>query len=118
MYRTDWLEKWEIYLPDKVGLVDADTGRIFTYARMNQIANRLAYFLQHEKGLNKGHRLAVLSQNSAEYVLLFFALAKLGGTLVPLNYRLAPRELSIIIKDCQPSLLIYEQQYKTVLPHL
>jgi len=43
-------------------------------------------------GLQIGDRIAMLSKNSIEYVLLYFAASKAGVVPVPLNYRLAPAD--------------------------
>lgn len=37
------------------------------------------------RGLGKGNRLAVMAPNSDAYVILFFALARIGAILVPVN---------------------------------
>ncbi len=57
-------------------------------------------------GLRIGDRIAVLSKNSIEYVLLYFAASKAGVVPVHLNYRLAPREWSYIINDSGARLLL------------
>ena len=57
-------------------------------------------------GLQIGDRIAVLSRNSIEYVLLYFAASKAGVVPVHLNYRLAPPEWSYIINDTGAKLLL------------
>ena len=60
--------------------------------QFNQRINRLAHaFIK--KGLGKGDRVAVLLGNSNVFLEVLFALSKLGGIMVPLNFRLAPPEL-------------------------
>src|SRR5689334_16936069 len=50
-------------------------------ARVNRIANALA-----ARGIGRGDRVAVLGRNSDTYVALYFALAKLGVVMVPVNF--------------------------------
>ena len=59
-----------------------------------------------DKGLSTGDRVAILGENSADHVMLFFAAGQLGIVMVPLNYRLAVDELEYIIEDAATSLLL------------
>jgi fatty-acyl-CoA synthase len=92
--RTDWFEKWARYSPDAVALKDADTGSSTRTRQASDVVNRTARLLQDEHGITAGDRVAVLSMNELEYVLLLFAAQKVGAILVPLNFRLAPRRSS------------------------
>ena len=59
-------------------------------------------------GIEKGDRVAVLHENSHEYLEAYFAAAHLGIILVSLNYRLSPKELAVILNDSESQLLIAE----------
>ncbi|MGE5305074.1 MAG: AMP-binding protein, partial [Alphaproteobacteria bacterium] len=72
--------------------------RKLTYREALAETNRLANALVNT-GLQIGDRIAVLSKNSIEYVLLYFAASKAGVVPVHLNYRLAPPEWRYIIND-------------------
>ena len=50
------------------------------------------------RGLGPGDRVAVVAGNSAEYLILALALAHMGAVLVPLNCRLQPRELAVLVQ--------------------
>jgi acyl-CoA synthetase (AMP-forming)/AMP-acid ligase II len=81
--------------------------RRITYREALTATNRLANaFLS--AGLQIGDRIAVLSKNRIEFVLLYFAASKAGVVPVPLNYRLAPAEWTYIINDAGAKLLIAE----------
>lgn len=109
--RVDWFERWALYAPDSVALQDDATGRTYTYGECDRLINRAARLLRDELGVRRGDRVAVLSMNEPEYVFLLFACQKLGAILLPLNYRLAPRELAWILTDAEPSLLIHQRRY-------
>ena len=113
--RIDWFEKWAEYAPDSVALQDDATGRQYTYAERYRLINRAARFLADDFGIGKGDRVAVLAMNETEYVFLLFACQKLGAILLPLNYRLAPRELEWILGNAEPKLLIHQAQYDDVV---
>jgi fatty-acyl-CoA synthase len=64
-----------------------------------------------ERGLRRGDRLATLTGNSPEHVIVFFACAKAGLILLPLNWRLAASELRYQLDDAEPSLFLAEDEY-------
>lgn len=120
MIQTDWLEKWARYEPEKIALKEYESGRAFTYRQLHNLANHLVNYFRQQLNLQKGDRIAVLAENSLEHFLLFFAAQKAGYILVPLNYRLAPREVDELLKDCQPSLWVTGNSfahYQTDCPH-
>jgi fatty-acyl-CoA synthase len=96
--------------PDRVGLVDAETGREFTYADLDRRANRTARLLDAH-GVGVGDRVAVVSRNRPELVDLYFATAKLGAVLAPLSHRLAPPELAALLAETEPTVLVVEDLF-------
>ncbi|RBI62265.1 long-chain fatty acid--CoA ligase [halophilic archaeon] len=105
-----WSEKRALLSPETVGLVDATTGREFTYRDLDERANRAARLLRC-RGVADGERVAVLSRNCPALVDLFFATAKTGGVLAPLSHRLAPGELVELLNDVDPELLVVEEPF-------
>lgn len=108
MLATDWCEKWAQYSPKKLFLREHSTGLEWTYKDFNDRAEALAQHLTKDLGLKKGDRIGVYSKNRAEFILLFVACVKTGTILVPLNFRLTPRELDTLIGDAEPALFLYE----------
>ncbi|MGD2206626.1 MAG: long-chain fatty acid--CoA ligase [Anaerolineae bacterium] len=108
VYHFDWIKRHAERTPDKLALVDAHTGRTFTYAQFNERANRLASFLKDTLGIERGDRVSILAQNSSDYYEVLFACGKMGAILNTLNWRLAVPELEYILNDCEPRVLIYE----------
>lgn len=95
MNHFDWIKRHAERTPDKLALVDAHTGRQFTYTQFKQRANRFASFLKIQLGLKKGERVSILAGNSSDYYEILFACSKLGIILNTLNWRLAPLSLNI-----------------------
>ena len=81
-----------------------------TYGQFGDRVYRLANFLR-SKGIGKGDCVAILHQNSHEYLESYFAAAQLGAVLNPLNFRLSPKELVFILKDSGATLLIAAQRF-------
>lgn len=53
----------------------------------------------------KGDRLGVLAQNSDEYVILYGAAAKIGGIVLPINWRFQQNEVEFVFNDCTPKFV-------------
>ncbi|WP_201287895.1 AMP-binding protein [Salinirussus salinus] len=97
--------------PDRVGLVDADTGTEYTYAELDRRANRTVRLLR-ERGVGKGDRVAAVSRNRPAMVDLYFATGKVGAVLAPLSHRLAPPELGAMLDDVEPAALVVEEPFE------
>ena len=89
-------------------------GLRFNYKELNERANRLANAMK-AKGLQPGDRVAYLGLNEAEFMDLYFGLAKLGAILVPVNFRLAPPEVQYIINNCEASELVVGTDFFPVI---
>ena len=111
MYHFDWIARHAERTPNKLAMVDAHSGRQFTYAQLNERANRFASFLQDTLGIQQGDRVSILAQNSSDYYEVLFACSKMGSILNTLNWRLAVPELEYILNDCAPRVLLYEPAF-------
>jgi len=111
MNTFDWFEKWATYNPLKTAIKEFETGRAYSYAQFNKLGNNFALLLSEEYDFKKGDRLAVISEYSIEFVVLFAAAQKSGIVLVPLNYRLAPNELEYIIGNADVKGIIYDEKF-------
>jgi fatty-acyl-CoA synthase len=92
--------------PHKTALVFG--AQRYTYRQLDDTINRAANALQ-ALGLERGQRVALLSHNNATYVVLVFALARLGAISVPINFMLKAAEVSYILEDCGACGLIVER---------
>jgi fatty-acyl-CoA synthase len=89
--------------PEKEAVVCGD--QRMTYGELAARVWRLAHGLLN-LGIGQNDRVAVLNDNTHEYLEIYFAAAHLGIVLVPLNYRLSTRELSGILNDSESRVLI------------
>ncbi|ASS75307.1 long-chain fatty acid--CoA ligase [Tumebacillus algifaecis] len=103
--RFPWLEGRARLTPAKTAVVEAGTGLRLTYAELHLRVNRLASWMQ-QQGIGPGDRIALLAPNSASYLELLFAAGKTGAVFVPLNYRFSHAELTYVLADCTPKLLV------------
>ena len=91
--------------PERVAIVAGD--REITYAQLDSASDALATALL-ARGLRHGDRVATLTGNSPEHVAVFFACAKAGLILLPLNWRLAAVELAYQLDDADPAAFLVE----------
>lgn len=89
--------------PDKVFFRFEDFSQ--TYGEVNTIANRLGNSLM-SLGVEKGDRVCLMMKNSAEFVHVWFALAKIGAVMVPMNPTLRGNLLRYIIHQSESTVAI------------
>jgi long-chain acyl-CoA synthetase len=84
-------------------------GRTLTYGALDRRTNALADSLT-QMGVGCGDRVAFLGRNQSEHFEIVFAVAKLGGVTVGMNWRLSPTELAAQLGDCEPKALFASQE--------
>jgi len=82
MNSADILTKRALLTPSREALIELATGVHYTYAELNQRANRAANFLSEKYGVGKGDRVSILAYNSVAYLDLLFGVGKLGAILI------------------------------------
>jgi fatty-acyl-CoA synthase len=97
--------------PERIAI--DDRGVVVTYRELDARAERLAAAFR-AAGYAVGDRVATLTGNSADHVVLFFACAKAGLVLVPLSWRLAPRELAAQLEIAEPAALLVETEFESL----
>ncbi len=104
--------------PDRVGLVELETGDRYTYKVLNERTNRLANFMRDKLGVGKGDRISILAKNSIVFIDLLYGLPKLGAIFAPFNWRLTARELVYMVRDLGPKVLIVEPEFVSVFEEM
>ncbi len=104
-----WIEGWAAQAPDKPAIV-ADTGML-TYADFAAAIDVASRALVHRLGVRGGDRVAHLGENSVAQIVLFFACARVGASLVTLNWRLAPPEHGFQLDDSGASVLFADPAF-------
>lgn len=109
----------EIFLKfsEKVLLIDAASETQWTY---RQFLDRTIIFMEmlQAQGINKDKKIAVILQNSVEFVNLYFASLFLGCTIIPVNPHLHPREIGYIIEQVNPSLVILDKNTHAIVEEI
>ncbi len=105
-----WILKRAQMAPAKLACVDIDSGQQWSYAQFAVLINEWVIRLSNKK-LQKGDRVAILAANHPELIAILFACGLKGYIYVPLNFRLTTNELTDIINNCEPTLLITDNTY-------
>jgi acyl-CoA synthetase (AMP-forming)/AMP-acid ligase II len=98
--------------PAQLAVVDGD--RRLTYAKFNAYVNRLAHGLAG-LGYERGAALALASGNSADFLAVYFACAKLGVVCVPVNLGWRPDEVAYVLGHSHARGIVVESQLVTAM---
>ncbi|WP_336000722.1 class I adenylate-forming enzyme family protein [Halorientalis halophila] len=95
--------------PDREAFVYPEYDRTDTYREFDDRVDRLAAGLAAD-GVGEGDIVSALLSNRPAFVETFFACARLGATVAPINTRVSSRELSPLLADADPAVLITERE--------
>ena len=112
MNLSDLIDRNAAFAPDKTAL--RFNGQAWSYAEFARRIDALASAMQSGLGVQSGHRIAVLALNSPDYLTLLYACARLGATLVPLNWRLAVPEQMFILDNAGVSVLFVAEAFDAI----
>ncbi|EFO34142.1 2-succinylbenzoate--CoA ligase [Roseibium sp. TrichSKD4] len=107
---ASWIEKHASFTPQKTAL--AFEGSAMSYAELSNRIKTCAAILKHRHQIKEGERVAFLGHNSPDFLILFFACARLRALFLPLNWRLAAPEHLYILQDASPRLCVCEAHFK------
>jgi acyl-CoA synthetase (AMP-forming)/AMP-acid ligase II len=85
-------------------------GRDITHGQLRERVCRLANALLG-LGVRRQERISFLGQNCPEILEMYWAVSECGFIGHGLNYRLSAAEQIQILRDCRPTVLIFEPQY-------
>lgn len=85
-------------------------GRVTSFAEADRLTRQLIALLQARR-VSKGDRIAWLGKNRDIYFMLYIAAARMGAVMVPIGWRLAPREIAYILGDTEAKLLFADADF-------
>ena len=74
-------------------------GRSFTFNQLNEFIEKFAGGL-HGLGIRQGQVITLYASNSWEWVVSYFAIARIGAVINPVNTMLTPAEIEYVVNDC------------------
>lgn len=85
-----------------------------TYSEIDRTSNKYAHALR-ACGVRKRDRIGVMMPNCIAFPILWFAIAKLGAVMVPINMRYTPREIGYVLSDTQAKFaVVYESTWTAI----
>src|SRR5512136_543593 len=112
MIVRDHLEKQAIERPNKTAILLKEEK--ITFSDLNTLSNRLANRLLNA-GVKKGDRVVLLFQNCPEFCAAYFAILKIGGIVVVLDFRLSPAEMEPIFQEAEVTAIITNVRQKVFI---
>ncbi|MEM6581570.1 MAG: AMP-binding protein [Pseudomonadota bacterium] len=106
--------KYARLTPQRDALIDIPNDRRINFAELHERVCRLGNALVETLELEKGDRVAVISKNCIEYMEVYYACALCGLIAQPINWRLGEEEMTRIVRDGDPSAVIYSSEYQAL----
>ncbi|MCI4137561.1 AMP-binding protein [Bacillus vallismortis] len=105
---ADQIKSYAIISPDKTAI--KTNKRNLNYQELDLSTNKVAHALL-EQNKAKGCKLAIIMDNSIEFLQVFVGAAKAGWIVVPLDPKWSSREVELVLEECAPELIITEAAY-------
>ena len=112
MNTTEFLEIASAICPDRTAIVFED--RRYNFMEMAERVNRLANALA-SLGVRRGDTVALVQVNTHQCVEAYFAVSKLGGIYVPLNFRARANELTYMINTAETKTVLAGDRYMPLI---
>ena len=100
-------DKTEVY-QDRIalGIKDIYGWKEFSYKGLGLMTRKIAYHFINTLKIEKGERVAILSESKPEYGACVFSSVIAGTVTVPLDIKLTIYELTSILQDCEPTVIM------------
>ena len=111
---NDFLDRAIAVYPDRVAIIDepdqpAHPLPDLTYRELGDIRRSIGVALD-ELGVPMGGRVAVVSQNSARFLTMYYGVPGNGRVIVPINFRLKPDEVAYIVEHAGAEVLLVDAE--------
>ena len=80
-------------------------GQTFSFNQINDLVERAAGGLS-DLGIVQGDTVTLYAENSWEWIVSYYAIARLGAVINPVNTMLTPNEIEYVVKDCGAKAII------------
>ena len=95
-------------MPHRLAVGCTESGRRWSWAQLDAAIDRAAAWLVDRLGPASGARVATLTRNHPNMLVLQHACTRAGAIFVPYNWRLATAEIAALMADAEPSLIFHD----------
>jgi fatty-acyl-CoA synthase len=117
----DFLDRAALVFRDRTAVVDEPAGPAslgpLTYGQLEARARGMALALE-QMGIDEGQRVAIVSPNSARFLISFYGVSAYGRVLVPINFRLLADEVQYIVDHSGASVLLVDPDLDEALKNV
>ncbi|MEO8816284.1 MAG: acyl-CoA synthetase [Mycobacterium sp.] len=99
--------------PDKPAIIVADTGETVSYAQLDTRSQRFARHL-YDTGVRPGDHVAVLCDNQARALEIYWAAMRSGLYITFINSQLSADEVAYILNDCSAETFVVAERYAPI----
>lgn len=94
--------------PAKIAIVDLDSGSAITFGQLDRVTTDIAALLKR-RGIVKGSRVLLFSDENLEKLLLWFGIWRLGAVVCPLNIEINEKVLADLAPVVNPALILWHK---------
>lgn len=100
----------------KTAIIDLsrEEHRTFSYKDIDDLSNAIARGLV-AKGIKPKDKIAILADNSVEYLITFFGIMRMGAIAVLINNKLTESQINHIIKESNSQIVFTSEIFKNSL---
>ena len=98
--------------PENVAVVCGDVS--LTYRELEALANRFAHALAR-LGVKRGERVCLFMTNCPEYIIAFYAIARIGGVVSPMNPSYREREVEYQLDDSEAVAAVVQTELLSIV---
>ncbi len=107
-FLTDSAQKF----PDKQAVWYKD--QWMNFSEIDLLSNKLANYLK-DQGVIRGDRVAILLENSFDYIITYYAILKIGAVTVALNTETKTDGLIYLLNDSEAKVIITQSKFSRFL---
>ena len=82
-------------------------GEGYSFRTIKDMADKAAGLFQ-SMGVEKGDRIAIMSQNTVSFVVAFYGALMAGSVVVPVNHKLVPPEVDYILDHSEAKIFLFD----------
>ncbi len=110
-FESTWtlLRKWRERDAARIAIIDLDQDcRQISWGRLADEADRIAQYLT-DRGIKPGDKVALLSDEVIEKLIIWMGIWRLGAAVCPLNVELNESHLAELLEQIEPELTVCHQ---------